>query len=184
MGSDRLSEWVLGGITTEQKSENELHVGVKVVRESEAGFWSDFFPLFSVAAFSFCIYTQPYADASGRICNDISLTLTAVLFKYVVESRLPPQPFLTVLDRYLVSVTLILLYQALGHSILGLLTNQTQFHDYFGSMPPGEGWSFKIDSFFIGSSATWFLVLQAWLWTKFIVISPRNPLLCFRRLLQ
>ena len=165
-GSDRLSEWVLGGITSEQIHENELHVGIKVVRESDAGFWSDFFPLFSVASFSFCIYAQPYTDVSGRICNDISLTLTAVLFKYVVESRLPPQPFLTVLDRYLVSVTLILLYQALGHALLGLVTNPTQFHDYFTTTLP-EGLTFKIDSFFLTTSTAWFFVLQVWLYTKF-----------------
>lgn len=140
-------------------------LGIQIVRECWSGFWSLIFPLLTTSSLGFTMYASEPSDVNSRLCNTITCCLTVVLFKYIVEERLPQVPFLTVLDKYLVGTTLILFYQGFGHAVAGFVSISSIFNAYFG-FEPDSSWGHYIDLWFWSSSVVQYLGLQWWMTDK------------------
>lgn len=176
-GADGLSEWVLGNILIPSKDsvpdlvdeEEEdyscvYEAKLQIVRECWSGFWSLIFPLFITSSLGFTMYASETSDVNSRLCNTITCCLTIVLFKNIVENRLPQVPFLTVLDKYLVGTTIVLFYQGFGHAACGFL-NANIFTQYFGVEPNPE-LSHTVDVWFWVTSLFPYIGLQTYVYNK------------------
>merc|ERR1719237_1677524 len=71
-----------------------------------------------ISSFALCAWAKHPADISGRHDVDFSLVLTAVAFKLVLTSMLPPVSYMTVLDTYVACSFLFLTTVTIAHPSL------------------------------------------------------------------
>merc|ERR1711879_329736 len=69
-----------------------------------------------ICSFALCAWTKHPADISGRHDVDFSLVLTAVAFKLVLTSMLPPVSYVTVLDIYVMTGFVFLTIVTIAHT--------------------------------------------------------------------
>jgi hypothetical protein len=94
-----------------------------MLREPMAGFWSLLFPAFSVGALAFVSYAFAPDDLSSRSQVLLTLVLTIVAFKFVIASKVPSIPYLTIVDYYCMWIFNMFGLQLLCQTIASLVHN-------------------------------------------------------------
>jgi hypothetical protein len=140
------------------KTVSQLTVKIQVQRKSSYYMINVALVMFLICSFSFCAWSCHPADMGSRHGVDFNLILTAVAFKLVLTSMLPPVSYVTLLDMYVMSCFGFLACVTVSHTLLPL-----QYYDLSDNSPlkdPGmphenEGILVEADevSFWIAGSA-------------------------------
>jgi hypothetical protein len=79
---------------------SRTHIRCKVQRAHMYYFWNAFFPFFLICLLTLASFLFDVDDLANRLQVSLTLLLTAVAFKFVMQSSLPQIEYLTVLDKY------------------------------------------------------------------------------------
>jgi hypothetical protein len=102
------------------KTSSNLTVKIQVQRKSSYYMINVALVMFLICSFCFCAWFCHPADMGSRHGVDFNLILTAVAFKLVLTSMLPPVSYLTLLDMYVMVCFLFLALVTVCHTVLPL----------------------------------------------------------------
>jgi hypothetical protein len=102
------------------KTASQLNISLRVQRKASYYLINVALVMLLICSFSFCAWSCHPADVGGRHEVDFNLILTAVAFKLVLTSMLPPVSYVTLLDMYVMSCFLFLTSVTVCHSVLPL----------------------------------------------------------------
>jgi len=102
------------------KTSSNLTVRIQVQRKSSYYMINVALVMFLICSFCFCAWFCHPADMGSRHGVDFNLILTAVAFKLVLTSMLPPVSYLTLLDMYVMVCFLFLAIVTVCHTVLPL----------------------------------------------------------------
>lgn len=90
-----------------------------VKRKSGYFYFNAFFLIFLITAIGFNTFSIPYTTIGARLQPTVTLMLTSVSFKWVINRSLPPIAYLTTLDVYSIFGIVFLSMLACWHGIIG-----------------------------------------------------------------
>jgi len=102
------------------KTASQLNISLRVQRKASYYLINVALVMLLICSFSFCAWAVHPADVDSRHGVDFNLILTAVAFKLVLTSMLPPVSYVTLLDMYVMSCFLFLTLVTVCHSVLPL----------------------------------------------------------------
>jgi hypothetical protein len=102
------------------KTTSQLNISLRVQRKASYYLINVALVMLLICSFSFCAWSVHPADVASRHGVDFNLILTAVAFKLVLTSMLPPVSYVTLLDMYVMSCFLFLSLATVCHSVLPL----------------------------------------------------------------
>lgn len=102
------------------KTASQLNISLRVQRKASYYLINVALVMLLICSFSFCAWSVHPADVASRHGVDFNLILTAVAFKLVLTSMLPPVSYVTLLDMYVMSCFLFLSLATVCHSVLPL----------------------------------------------------------------
>jgi hypothetical protein len=102
----------------EDRYVHSLKASVKVRRKSNYYTLNVLFFMFCIISFAFLSWSLHPGDIEGRMGHDFNLVLTAVAYKLVLSSMLPPTSYITRLDVYILTGFLFLAMIAVVHVVL------------------------------------------------------------------
>ena len=94
-----------------------------LVREPESILFNMLFALFVVDCMVFSAHGVPIGDLADRLSVNLTLLLTAMAFKFVLSDTLPPTPYLTTMEKYVLFTFVVLFLQGISFWILAELYN-------------------------------------------------------------
>jgi len=100
----------------------------RAVRETSYWIWKVLLPLALIVAMSWTVFWLDPANAGTQIGVATTVMLTLIAYRFAIESRVPPVPYLTRLDLFLTGSTVLVfltLLQALLTSNLARLDRRT-----------------------------------------------------------
>ena len=65
----------------------------------------------------------PQSDSPGRLSVTLALTITAAAYKFAIAFMVPPVAYLTLIDRFVMALSLVLLLCAVQNAVLGIRQN-------------------------------------------------------------
>jgi len=80
--------------------DTEVAYVVELSRKSAFYLWNIVLVIFVLILSSFCVVGVPIDDLSARMSITMTITLALVAFKFVISGMVPPTPYLTFLDKY------------------------------------------------------------------------------------
>ncbi|XP_064653033.1 cys-loop ligand-gated ion channel-like isoform X2 [Lineus longissimus] len=80
--------------------------------------WNIFLILFLLVSLMFCSFAIVPTNPQNRLTVTLTLLLTVVAFKFIVNQDLPAIPYLTYLDIYIVSCIVLLVLQAIQNAFI------------------------------------------------------------------
>eukprot|EP00747_Dinoflagellata_sp_TGD_P094995 gnl/TRDRNA2_/TRDRNA2_166308_c0_seq1.p1 gnl/TRDRNA2_/TRDRNA2_166308_c0~~gnl/TRDRNA2_/TRDRNA2_166308_c0_seq1.p1 ORF type:complete len:466 (-),score=86.56 gnl/TRDRNA2_/TRDRNA2_166308_c0_seq1:170-1567(-) len=110
--------WNLYTIEEELRTSSCLLMQVKVVRKANYYILNVVLVMMLICTFSLCAWSLHPGDIGGRHGVDFALILTAVAFKLILTSMLPPVSYVTLLDKYVMGSFLFLCIVTGSHSAL------------------------------------------------------------------
>lgn len=188
---------ILHVMKPEEKHEKaRFDVLIHVERKPNFYVWNTFFILFLLTTSSTVAYLMDPSDLNGRASVLLTLLLATVGYKFIVSGWMPVKPYLTILDKYVISS---FLFQ-------GMVIAETVFVVWRWCMPiqdddPDERWQ---DGIYNGTYRTrtppslecsgiiediefWFTKLLFGLWgiiNMFLLLCPKLAILCVRLCLK
>merc|ERR1719396_334853 len=102
------------------KKLSQVVVKVKVARKSSYYLWNVGLIMLLICSFTLCAWALHPADIGERLAVDFALLLTAVAFKLILATMLPPISYLTTLDIYIMSGFLFITACTVAHCLLPL----------------------------------------------------------------
>ena len=94
-----------------------------MVRDSVSVMWNMCFSLFVIDVMVFAAHGIPMADLADRLSVNLTLLLTAMAFKWVLSDQLPPVPYLTTMEIYVIATFACLWLQGLAFWFLADMYN-------------------------------------------------------------
>ena len=94
-----------------------------MVRDSVSVMWNMCFSLFVIDVMVFAAHGIPMADLADRLSVNLTLLLTAMAFKWVLSDSLPPVPYLTTMEIYVIATFACLWLQGLAFWFLADMYN-------------------------------------------------------------
>jgi hypothetical protein len=82
-----------------------------MVREPESILFNMMFALLVVDFMVWTAHGVPIGDLADRLSVNLTLLLTAMAFKFVLSDTLPPTPYLTTMERYVLWTFVVLFLQ-------------------------------------------------------------------------
>jgi len=112
-GADWLSEWDIVKFdgAPDGKKQDEYRLQIQINRDSRAAFWRLIFSLSSILLLSFTAFGVSVDDLPDRSSITMTMMLALVAFKFILADELPKVPYLTVMDKFIVSALLTLITQ-------------------------------------------------------------------------
>jgi len=110
-------------------ADNEKHSKIvffsAVARRPTYFYWNAFFMIFIINTLSFNMFSIPFTSVGQRLQTTVTLILTLVSFKWVINRNLPPIAYLTFLDLYSILSIFFISVTLTWHAIVGY------FHETF-----------------------------------------------------
>lgn len=145
---DWLSEWDIVSLdgAPDGKCQDEYRVQINIARESLNAMSNLVLSLAVIVILSFTSYAIPIDDLADRLQVQVTLLLTTMTFKFILSDTLPSVPYLTTMDRYVISGLLTLAVQGIGFCVSFVLDEEETFlfHNFHV-----RDVSFKIDMIFL-----------------------------------
>ena len=91
--------------------EDEYCLQIVVVREPESILYNMMFALLVVDVMVFTAHGVPIPSLADRLSVNLTLLLTAMAFKFVLAEALPPTPYLTTMEKYVLFTFSMLFFQ-------------------------------------------------------------------------
>jgi hypothetical protein len=101
----------------------EYTLQIIMVRDSVSVMWNMCFSLFVIDVMVFAAHGIPMADLADRLSVNLTLLLTAMAFKWVLSDQLPPVPYLTTMEIYVIATFACLWLQGLAFWFLADMYN-------------------------------------------------------------
>lgn len=92
-------------------------------RKPDYFYWNSFFAIFLITTISFSAFSFSYTLTTTRLQPTITLILTSISYKWVVNRSLPPIAYLTILDIYSVFSIFFLSILSCWHVLIGYFHN-------------------------------------------------------------
>jgi len=153
-GADWLSEWDLVKFdgAPDGKKQEEYRLQVVINRDSRAAFWRLIFSLSSIMLLSFTAFGVDVSDLPDRASITMTMMLALVAFKFILSDELPKVPYLTVMDKFIISALLTLILQGLVFWFVSDVSKWGGLHFYYREPFTAE----MIDDYFL----KWLIVAQ------------------------
>ena len=97
--------------TTEFQDQYTLQI--IMVREPESILYNMLFALLVVDFMVFSAHGVPIGELADRLSVNLTLLLTAMAFKFVLSDTLPPTPYLTTMEKYVLITFVVLFFQGI-----------------------------------------------------------------------
>ena len=88
--------------------------------------------VFVLVLVSFCVVGVPFEDLADRMSITMTLMLTVVAFKFVIAGMVPPTPYLTFMDKYVLSAFVSISMHDRGGELPCVLRRESRQRSYFG----------------------------------------------------
>ena len=92
-------------------SSSRYTLQIIMVREPESILFNMMFALLVVDFMVWTAHGVPIGDLADRLSVNLTLLLTAMAFKFVLSDTLPPTPYLTTMERYVLWTFVVLFLQ-------------------------------------------------------------------------
>jgi hypothetical protein len=105
-----------------------------VARKPGYFYWNAFFLIFLITVISINVFSIPLDSIGQRLQSTVTLILTAVSFKWVINRSLPPIAYLTTLDIYSIFNIFFVAILACWHAIIAYffrISTEAQIYDNF-----------------------------------------------------
>ena len=83
--------------------QDQYTLQIIMVRDSVSVMWNMCFSLFVIDVMVFAAHGIPMSDLADRLSVNLTLLLTAMAFKWVLSDTLPPVPYLTTMEVYVIA---------------------------------------------------------------------------------
>ena len=103
--------------------QDQYTLQIIVVRDSVSVMWNMCFSLFVIDVMVFAAHGIPMEDLADRLSVNLTLLLTAMAFKWVLSDTLPPVPYLTTMEIYVIATFACLWLQGIAFWFLADLYN-------------------------------------------------------------
>ena len=109
---------------TSQEMENPLiKFQCAVARKPDYFYWNSYFIIFLLTIISFNAFTFSYNLISNRLQITMTLILSSISFKWVINRNLPPIAYLTTVDIYSINSIFFLSFLSCWHVSIGYFHN-------------------------------------------------------------
>ena len=112
-----------------------------MARDSKSVLWNLCFPLLVIDVMVFTAHGIPIEDLADRLSVTLTLLLTAMAFKWVLNDATPNVPYLTVMEMYVVSTFVMLFLQGLSFWFMADVSNyRCGAKDHYGEVATYIDW--------------------------------------------
>jgi hypothetical protein len=138
-----LGNWDLNSIEgfLERRSDkdvidSEVHCIIELSRIPWFYLWNIVLVIFVLVLASFCVLGVPIDDLADRMSITMTISLTIVAFKFVITGMVPPTPYLTFLDKYVLFSFVLIGIEVVENFIASYATdsNSLRFENVFYSI--------------------------------------------------
>jgi len=98
-----------------------VHLGASVKRRSSFVLLNAALPVSSICFLSLTTFFVPPEDTADRLELSVTILLTAVAFKYTTASYLPMISYMTLIDKFTLLCSFIIVIVCMCHTVLGML---------------------------------------------------------------
>jgi len=113
-------------MTQEYSSSNRCHPALSVTcraaRRPGYFYWNVFLVMFFITALSFSTFSVSPELPQNRLQLSLTLLLTCVAFKFVINKMIPPVSYLTYMDKYVLLSLVILCVVCIWHAVVTVFT--------------------------------------------------------------
>ncbi|RUS77273.1 hypothetical protein EGW08_014964 [Elysia chlorotica] len=102
-----------------------LIVRVHATRRGGFFFWNVLVIMCLICSLIFCTFSVSREHPTNRLQLSFTVVLTTVAFKFVTNQHLPKVPYLTILDKYILSSMVLMHLMCVWHSVICLVANNS-----------------------------------------------------------
>lgn len=160
-GADWLSEWDIAKFNgaPDGKHKDEYRLQITILRDSRAAFWRLIFSLSSIMILSFVAFGVDINDLSNRVQITLTMLLSIMAFKFILTDELPKVPYLTVMDKFLLSALVTLIVQGMGFWVVYALDTNPSLRYIFGHHVD----AYMLDNVFLALLLLWNVLVHLWM---------------------
>ena len=119
-----------GHISSELSVMRDRHSAIffacSVKRKPGYFFWNIFLMMFLITTLMFTAFAIPATNPHNRLAVTLTLLLTAIAFKFIINKSIPQIPYLTYLDIYVITCMVLLALQAIQNAVITVVASTVQ----------------------------------------------------------
>ncbi len=140
--------------------DSEVRCEIELTRVPMYYLWNIVLVVFVLVLASFCVVGVPFEDLADRMSITMTLMLTVVAFKFVIAGMVPPTPYLTFMDKYVLSAFVLIGMIVVENFLVSFAENRdtARILDYGFSFVLAVLWlSFHL-FMIVGTRCSWFYI--------------------------
>jgi hypothetical protein len=118
----------LGTSTNKSVVDSEVTIIIELSRIPWFYLWNIVLVIFVLVFSSFCVVGVPINELADRMSITMTISLTIVAFKFVITGMVPPTPYLTLLDMYILFSFVVIGVEVTENFIVSYATDSTSLY--------------------------------------------------------